>query len=212
MATPQYLRQRFNLDVRVGNEAMAIDRAGKTVEVLDHSDGRKYRLPYDKLILAPGATPIIPAIDHVHAANVFTLRNMEDTRAMQAYLTEEQPKCAVIAGGGFIGLEMAEALRNRGLVVTLIEKNTHVLPPLDREMAVALEDELRKNGVNVITGSGVHRLIASPSPQPSPGVPGEGVMPLVGAVETDDGRRFDADLVLLSIGVRPARLWLRRRD
>ena len=190
VTTPEKVRRRFGIDARVGHEALRIDRAEKEVEVLDHVAGRTYTLAYDKLILAPGAVPIVPPLEHVRAPNVFLLRSMEDTRAVRRWLEEHGPKSAVIVGAGFIGLEMAEALRERGLDVTLVEKVGHVLPPLDAEMATAVREELARHGVRVITGNGLKSLHAS----------AEG---LVDGVETEDGTRVPADMVLLSIGVRP---------
>jgi NADPH-dependent 2,4-dienoyl-CoA reductase/sulfur reductase-like enzyme/rhodanese-related sulfurtransferase len=190
VTTPQKVKERFDIDARVHSEATHIDRKARLVHVADLAAGRSYTLPYDKLILAPGASAIVPPIDHVRAGNVFLLRSMEDTRAVRAWLAEKAPKSAAIIGAGFIGLEMAEALRDRGLDVTLIEKNGHVLPPLDREMAQPVQAELQKHGVRVIVGDGLKSLHAA-----------EGG--LVNAVETEAGVRVPADLVLLSIGVRP---------
>ncbi|HEY8667693.1 MAG TPA: FAD-dependent oxidoreductase [Tepidisphaeraceae bacterium] len=189
IATPANVRRRFNIDARVGHEVTQIDRAGKSLEVLDHAGGRSYRLGYDKLIVATGASPIIPPIDHVHAPNVFFLRSMEDTRQVQRWLVERKPTSVAIIGAGFIGLEMAEAMRQRGLAVTVIEKAPQVLPPLDAEMASPVAEELRANHIEVITGNGLKALHAT----------GE----CVSAVETEDGQRIETGMVLLSIGVRP---------
>jgi NADPH-dependent 2,4-dienoyl-CoA reductase/sulfur reductase-like enzyme/rhodanese-related sulfurtransferase len=173
----------------VRHEVTRIDRGRKEVEVLDHDTGGTYRLPYDKLILAPGASPVVPPIDHVRAANVFLLRSMEDTRAVDRWLRERRPRSAVIVGAGFIGLEMAEAMRERGLAVTVVEKAPHVLPPIDSEMAAWVAKELQAHGVKLVTGKGLKALHAKGG--------------LVGEVEIEDGRRVPADVVLLSIGVRP---------
>jgi NADPH-dependent 2,4-dienoyl-CoA reductase/sulfur reductase-like enzyme/rhodanese-related sulfurtransferase len=190
ITTPQKVRDRFNIDAQVGQEVLRVDRAAKEVEVLDRASGRTYRLGYDKLILAPGASPIVPKVDHVHAPNVFLLRSMEDTRAVRRWLDEQKPASAVIVGAGFIGLEMAEALRERGLAVTLVEKARHVLSPLDPEMAAPVAEELGRHDVRVITGNGLKALHV-------------GEQRLVTAVEVEDGARVAADMVLLSIGVRP---------
>jgi NADPH-dependent 2,4-dienoyl-CoA reductase/sulfur reductase-like enzyme/rhodanese-related sulfurtransferase len=191
VTTPERARARFNVDARVGHEVTAIDRAARQVQVLERATGRSYPLDYDKLILAPGASPIVPGIANVNAVNVQLLRSMEDTRAVHRRLAVlPGGASAVIVGAGFIGLEMAEALRERGLRVTLVEKAPHVLPPLDFEIAAAVADELRAHEVTVITGDGLKALHAN-----SAG--------LVTAVETESGRRIAANLVLLSIGVRP---------
>ncbi len=189
VTTPDKVRERFAIDVRIRHEVLRIDRRAKAVEVRDLDTGQTMLLPYDKLILATGATPILPAVDHLHAANVFLLRSMEDTQVVHRFLKDRAPQSVAIIGGGFIGLEVAEAMRQRGLEVSLIEKSPHALPPLDDEMARPLEAELRKNGVNLITGVGLKNLRAA----------GE----LVDEIELEDGRILPAGMVLLSIGVRP---------
>lgn len=194
ITTAKKVRQRFNIIVRVNTEATRIDRAAKSVEVRDLATGQTQSLPYDKLILALGASPITPPIAHIDAPNVFTLRSMEDTRAMQAFLSNNQPKSAVIVGAGFIGLEMAEALHDRGLFVTVVEKVDHALPPLDREMALDVEKELRSRHITLITGTGLASFAAD-APPDSPA--------RVTEVILEDSRRILADLILLSIGVRP---------
>ena len=186
----QRVKQRFDIDVRLKHEATRIDRGGKFVEAIDHSTGQKLRFDYDKLILAPGAMPIVPPIPHVESANVFLLRSMEDTQAVNRWLAERKPANAVIVGAGFIGLEMAEAMHQRGLKVMLVEKAPHVLPPIDAEMAGPIAEELTRNGIELIVGSGLKSLRANDEQ-------------LVTAVETEDGRLLPADMVMLSIGVRP---------
>jgi len=190
LTTPQRVQQRFNIDVRVQHEVLHIDRAAKQVEVRDLDAQTTYKLPYDKLILAPGATPILPPIEHVQAPNVFLLRSLEDTRRVHTFIGAHAPQNAVIVGAGFIGLEMAEALRDRGLRVTVVEKAPQVLPPLDPEMAIGLAQELARHDVTVVTGNGLKALRAADTGS-------------VTSVEVEDGRNFPADMVLLSIGVRP---------
>lgn len=187
---PKRVRERFNIDVRTHHEVTRIDRAGKFVEAIDHATGNTLNLPYDKLILAPGASPIIPPIEHVRAPNVFLLRSMEDTRAVEKWLTTNKPRSAVIIGAGFIGLEMAEAMHARDLNVTVVEKAPHALPPLDPEMAAPIAAELARHRVELITGDGLKSFRADNSG-------------LVTAVETETGRVLPADVVMLSIGVRP---------
>ena len=132
------------------------DEAHHTVAAVDHTTGQTHVLPYDKLIIATGATPIIPPIDHVKAPNVFLLRSMEDTKAVRTFLNDRHPKNAVIIGAGFIGLEMAEALRDRGIGVTVVEKASHVLPPLDAEYGElsSLEEIAVMDGTFVGDGPG----------------------------------------------------------
>jgi NADPH-dependent 2,4-dienoyl-CoA reductase/sulfur reductase-like enzyme/rhodanese-related sulfurtransferase len=196
VTTPERVRQRFNIDARVRQEVKRIDPDEKEVEVFDRDTGQTYTLPYHKLILAPGATPVVPPIDHIRAPNVFLLRSMEDAQRLQRWLAERRPAAAVVVGAGFIGLEMAEALRERGLAVTVIEKAPHALPPLDPEMAVPVAEELAANGVRLIAGTGLKALHPRANDD---GTDGD----LVGRVETEDGTLIHADLVLLSVGVRP---------
>jgi NADPH-dependent 2,4-dienoyl-CoA reductase/sulfur reductase-like enzyme/rhodanese-related sulfurtransferase len=187
---PRSVRDRFNIDVRLHHEVTRIDRTRKFVEVIDHTSGRTMELPYDKLILAPGATPMVPPIGNVRAPNVFLLRSMEDTRAVDAFLKNNHPKSAVIIGAGFIGLEMAEAMYARGLKVTIVEKAPHALPPLDAEMARPITAELERHRIELVVGDGLKSLQAIADR-------------LINVVETESGRLLDADIVMLSIGVRP---------
>lgn len=189
----QRVKERFNIDVLLHHEVMRIDRATKTIEVANLDSGAASTLQYDKLILAPGASAIIPPIAHVKAPNIFLLRSMEDTQAIDRWLSEHKPKSAVIIGAGFIGLEMAEAMHQRGLKVTVVEKAPHALPPLDPEMASPVSETLKRFGSELIAGDGLKLLHAG----------NEAGNALVHAVETETGRVIPADIVLLSIGVRP---------
>lgn len=189
VTTPDRLKERFNIDARVHQEVISIDRDKKTVLVMDLQKQEQYTLPYDKLIIATGASAFVPPIPHVQASNVSTLRSMEDTQAIYKLLAEQKPRKAVIVGGGFIGLEMCEALRDRELDVTLVEKNAYALPPVDAEFGILVENELKRHGVNVVSGTGLKAL--------------HGDDQRVTAVETEDGQILPADLVILSIGVRP---------
>lgn len=179
--TPEGLKQRFNLDVRVGHEVTGIDRQAKTVKVRRLDSGEELSLPYDKLILSPGAYPVRPPLPGQERA--LTLRNIPDMDAIKARMAETGPH-AVVIGGGFIGLEVAENLREAGKEVTLIEAAPQVLPPLDAEMSVLVRQELHKHGVQVRLATTVTEI-----------------------GETDvllsSGERVPADLVVLSIGVRP---------
>ena len=189
LTNPGKVRDRFGIDARVGHEVKRIDRARKEVSVVDLATGSEYPLPYDKLILATGATPIIPPIEFGRAANVFLLRTVEDSRAGHRWIEEHRPKSAVVVGAGFIGLEVAEAIRERGLRVTVVEKADHALPPLDAEMASSVAEELARHGVELIAGRGLKAL--------------RGQNGLVTAVEIEDGSMIAADMVVLAIGVRP---------
>lgn len=187
VTTAQRVRDRFNISVHTHTRATSINRDTKTIHATQN--GQSVSFPYDVAIIATGAAPILPNIPNATAPNVLTLRSMEDTRALQSLLATRNAKHAVIVGAGFIGLEMAEALTDRGLKVTLIEKFPHVLPPLDPDMAQLVEQELRAHGVRVITGNGLKSLVGTETE--------------VTAVETEDGQTIPADIVLLSIGVRP---------
>lgn len=184
--TPESLHARFKLDVRTNSEAIEIDGDQQVVVVQNKEES--YPIHYDKLILSPGAKPIIPASKGLkEATNLFTLRNVVDVDAISAYIEEHQPKKAIVIGAGFIGLEMVESLTHRGMDVTLIEKAPHVLPPMDEEMAAFITHELERNGVALYTG------IAAAAFE------NEGK-----TVILEDGTSLESDLTLLSVGVVPA--------
>jgi NADPH-dependent 2,4-dienoyl-CoA reductase/sulfur reductase-like enzyme/rhodanese-related sulfurtransferase len=190
VATADFLRRRFKLDVRTGHEALVIDRAARTLTVRDHAGGQTYSLAYDKLILAPGAAPLTPPLDGLKAPNVFTLRNMADTDRIHAAAGASRARQAAVIGSGFIGLEMVEQLVRLGFAVSLAELQPQVLPLLDPEMARPLEDELRAGGVAVYTGDGIKRVLTDSAGAAS-------------GVELQSGTRIEADLVILGLGVRP---------
>ncbi|MFE0172303.1 FAD-dependent oxidoreductase [Streptomyces sp. NPDC059002] len=179
--TPEALRTRFRLDVRVRSEAVAIDRAARTVRVRDLESGRAYEETYDELVLSPGARPFVPDLPGIERAR--TLRDVTDVDRVVADLAAGA-RTAVVVGGGFIGVEAAENLRARGLDVTLVELADQVLPPLDPEMAGPLTAELRAHGVRVELGTQLAKVASD-------------------TVDLADGRTLPADLVLLAIGVRP---------
>ena len=180
LQTPERLHDRFRLDVRVQSEVVGIDRDGRTVTVRDLRTGSEYAEAYDALVLSTGASPFVPPLDGVERA--VTLRTVEDVDRITASLGDTGT--AVIAGGGFIGVELAENLRHRGIDVTLVELADQVLPPLDPELAVLLSDELVGHGVDVRLGTAVSAIGARD-------------------VTLSDGDVVPADLVVLAIGVRP---------
>lgn len=183
--TPEKLKARFNLDVRVQSEALAIDAKEKIVTV-ENQEGT-YALSYDKLILSPGSKPFVPPTEGLsEAKNVLTLRNVPDVDAITQFIEENQPKKATVIGAGFIGLEMAENLHNRGLDVTVVEKAPQVLPPFDEEMATYIAAELKAKGVTLYTG------VAAESFED------EGRL-----IVLENGKRLESDLTLMSVGVRP---------
>ena len=149
LQTPQSFYCRYRVDARVGHEAIAIDRAGKMVTVRELATGRTYEEHYDKLLLAPGAKPVLPPAAQTEDGRVFTLRTVEDTFAMHDYVVGQKPQTAVVVGSGFIGLETAENLAGRGVRVTLIQRGGQVLAPLDADMACFLHAELVRNGIDL---------------------------------------------------------------
>ncbi len=187
--TPETLKSRFHLDVFVRHEVLGIDPDHKRVVVKNLRTGEEFVQPYDKLILATGTSPVIPPIDGVDAENVRLLRTVSDAEQMKRLITEGNATRAVVFGGGFIGLEAVENLRRRGVAVTLVEKADQVMTPFDREMTVPLVEMLQEMGVRVLMGNGVKRFIL------------EGGR--ARAVELEDGQRVEAELFVLSIGVRP---------
>lgn len=182
--TPESLAARFQLDVRPNHEVTAVYPDEKKVEVL--SDGKKWQESYDVLLLSPGAKPVRPAISGLaEAKNVYTVRNVPDIDLVMTAL-EEQPKKAVVVGAGFIGLEMAENLKKRGLAVSIVELAPHVLPSLDEEMAVHIQNELIKQGVHVQTKRSVTAFEHGGK-----------------QLRLNDGTTIDSDLTILSVGVQP---------
>ncbi len=187
LQTPEGFFERFRVDVRILSEAVAIDPAGKTVTVKNLKDGTSYQEPYDALILSPGAEPVIPPIPGAKDDRVFTLRTIPDTLRIKAFIEEKRPKGAVVVGGGAIGMEMAENLREAGLEVTVVELADHVIAPLDFDMAADVHSYAREKGIRLMLNTGVKAI-----------VPGEGGL----TVQAGDNS-LPADMVLLSVGVRP---------
>ncbi len=181
LQTPESLNRRFNLDVRVNSEVTAIDPVAKSVSVRNTLSGEIYSLAYDKLVLSPGATPVVPPIEGVDRA--MTLRTVEDTKKIFAAV-EAKPTTAAVIGGGFIGVEMAENLVHRGIKTSIIEATPQLLAPLDPEMALLVANEMSKHGVDVRLGVSASKI------QP-------------GSITLSDGNEIPAELVILAIGVRP---------
>ncbi len=188
VASRELFRDRFNIDVRTEHEVMALDRAGQTIRVKDLRDGSERDEPYDALVLAPGASPIRPDARGLDLPGVFVVRTIPDTRRIRAWLEEPPRHEAVVVGGGFIGLEMAENLVRRGLKVTLLEKLPQVMPPLDPEMAAEVARHLREVGVLLRLGEGFRGIDADGGRL---------------TVHTDRDATIGTDLVILALGVRP---------
>jgi len=184
--TPESLKGLLNLDVLTQSEVTRIDRANKRVDVHDLRTGQTQSLAYDKLMLAPGASPVRPNLPGIDDSRIYTLRNLQDMDRIVA--ASETGMRAVVIGAGFIGLEMTEQLRHKGLSVELVELQQQVIPPLDAPMAALLESELRHNGVGLHLGDGVARFAGDENHL---------------RCHLNSGKVLEADLVILSIGVKP---------
>jgi NADPH-dependent 2,4-dienoyl-CoA reductase/sulfur reductase-like enzyme/rhodanese-related sulfurtransferase len=193
VANADLFRNRFNIETRVLNEVLSIDRAAKTISVKNLTSGETYQERYDALVLAPGARPLRPPIPGIDLPGIFALRTIPDSRQIRTWIAEHQVREAVVVGGGFIGLEMAENLVHRGIHVTLIEALAQVMPPLDPEMAAPMHNRLRERGVNLQL---LERVTAFES------IGGEDAGDRL-AVQVVSGATYPADLVILGIGVRP---------
>ena len=187
LQTPQSFNSRFNVDVRVWNEVTAIDPEKKQVTVHNVQTGEDYTESYDELILSPGAAPLVPKMDGVDDPRVFTLRNIPDTVKIRDYVDEEFPESAVVVGGGYIGVEMAENLKKAGLNVTIVELADHVIAPLDGDMAAEVHRYLRDQGVELMLGKAVQSMEDK-----------GGKLTL----HLSEGE-IETDMVILSVGVRP---------
>ncbi len=186
--TPESFKARLNVDVRVLQEVMKINRAEKTVEIANHATGESYTESYDKLIVSPGAEPVRPPIQGINHPSIFTLRNVHDTDKIKTFCDEQKPRRAVVIGAGFIGLEMAENLHALGMDVTIVEMANQVMAPLDYEMAAEVHQHLKTKNVEFYLQDGVNSF-----------APVDEHLKVV----LQSGREIETDLVILSIGVRP---------
>ncbi len=191
--TPDSLRNRFNLDVRVLTEAVCIDRQAREIELRDLTLDTSYREAYEALVLSTGAAPLKPPIPGIERPGHFMVRGIPDVTSMVAWIEDHQAQRAVVVGGGYIGLEMAEQLQRRGLTVAVAEALPQVMAPLDPEMAAWLHEELRAHGVTLHLGDGVAAF-------ESPRADEEAA---VSVVVLKSGLRLPADIVILALGVRP---------
>lgn len=188
--TPAGMKKQFRIDVRVKNEVVSIDRENREVVVKDLSQNRTYRENYDTLVLATGSYPIVPNIPGLDHRQVFTLRNIQDTDRIKQYLNQNRVNSAVVVGGGFIGLEMAENLAHAKKKVTLIEMADQVLKNLDYEVAAVIHQELRDNGIDLILGEGLAAISEAHDRKNL-------------QVISNQGKKVIADMVILAMGVRP---------
>ncbi len=190
VTTPETLKEMLNLDVRPNNEVIAIDREGKSVLVRDHANGKEYHESYDKLVLAPGAEPIVPPLPGVDLEGVFELHNIPELDALDAFIKANQVRRAVVIGGGFIGLEVAENLAETGISVSVVEMLNQVMAPVDYELAVEVHEHLELHGIKLVLGDGLNAIEK---------VDGSGALKVL----TCNGKELETDLVVLAIGVRP---------
>lgn len=155
LQTPESFRERFNIDVRVRHEVISIDRKGKTVRVRNLENGEAFDAPYDKLLLSPGASPTLPPMSGLDSDRLFTLRTVEDTLKIREFVQREKPARAVLAGGGFIGMELAENLHRMDVDVTIVQRQEQLLPPLDADMASFVHAKFRSKGVHLMLNTAV---------------------------------------------------------
>lgn len=186
--TPERARDRRGIDVRIGHEVTAIDPAAKTVTVKRQETGEAFTQPYAKLLIATGASAQRPPIPGLDLPGVFTLRSIPDAQRIYRHIEQTQPQRAVIIGGGYIGLEMAEALHERGLHVTVVEMLPQLMPNFDADMVEEVTTHLAEHGVQVYTGERVSTLVQA-----------DGHL----NVQLASGTTLPAELVLVSTGVRP---------
>ena len=183
LQTPESFRKRFNIDVRIKNEAVRISPEEKTVTVKNLKSGEIYKESYDNLILSPGAEPIKPNIDGIDSDIVFTLRNIPDTLKIKEYIEKSNPKSAVVIGGGYIGVEMAENLKEAGLDVSVVELADHLIAPLDFDMAADVHRYIKSKGIKLYLNNGVKAIDGN-------------------TVILQNGT-IDAEMIIMSVGVRP---------
>lgn len=185
--TPKAMKTRFNIDVRTNSEVLGVDTASRKIIVRSMDEGT-YEESYDALILSPGAKAIRPPIPGIDSSRILTLRNIADTDAIKALVDQKETERAVVIGGGFIGVEMAENLAEKGIQVSIAEAAPHILAAFDSDMVGIIEKELMQNGIQLILGDGVKAFEETES-----GVD----------VSLASGKRLAADLVILAIGVTP---------
>ena len=187
LQTPESFRQRFHVDVRVHSEVLSINRSAKTVSVRNRLTGGIYSEGYDKLILSPGGAPIKPPVEGIISERIFTLRNVNDTDRIKEFIHKNRPLSAAVVGGGFIGIEIAENLKNAGLDVSIIELSDQVIAPLDIDMACTVHHYLQQKGISVYLNNGLQKIMEQ-----------NGRLTL----ELSNGV-LQADMLILAIGIRP---------
>jgi len=187
LQTPESFFRRFRIVAKVNHEVTDIDLKNKTVHVTDLKTGTSFAETYDKLILSPGAKPILPDF-YTENERTFTLRTVEDTLKIRAFVEQKQPKTAVVIGGGFIGLEMAENLAELGIKTAIVQRSNHLLPTVDCDMASFIHANLRHHGVQLLLSASTNKM----------SVIGDQI-----SLELDNGSNISADMVILAVGVTP---------
>lgn len=183
--TPEKFKERFNIDVRIKQEAIKIDKKNKQVEIRKNDTGETYFETYDKLVLSPGAEPINP-FKEVKSDRIFTVRNVNDAEKVKTFIENNNPQSAVIVGGGYIGVEMAENLSEYNMEVSIVEKAPHLISIIDDDMAHFVHKEVKKHGVKLYLNQGVNKIEEQEK-----------------LLLTLDNEKIETDLVILCIGVRP---------
>ena len=187
LQTPESFFRRFRIIAKVNHEVTDIDLKNKTVHVKDLKIGTSFTETYDKLILSPGAKPILPDF-YTENERTFTLRTVEDTLKIRGFVEQKQPKTAVVIGGGFIGLEMAENLAELGIKTTIVQRSNHLLPTVDCDMASFIHAKMRHHGVQLLLNTNTNKM----------SITGEQV-----SLDFDSGSNISADMVVLAVGVAP---------
>ena len=188
LQTPESFYSRFHVNIKVLHEVTAINPDIKTVTVKNLCDGKIFDEKYDKLIISTGAKPVKPKFSGIDQNNIFTLRTVEDTLTIKNYIETHNPRSAVIAGGGFIGIEAAENLKQSGLDVTIIQGDPHLMLPFDSDMAAFIHSEVRRNGIELMLDSMVEEFEEQNGKT---------------LVKIQGGNSVTADMVILAIGVVP---------
>lgn len=183
--TPEKFKERFNIDVRIKQEVIKIDKEKKKLQIKNKATGEVYIENYDKLVLSPGAEPIYP-FKGVKSDRIFTIRNVKDAEKVKTFIENNNPKSAVIVGGGYIGVEMAENLSEYTMEVSIVEKAPHLISIIDNDMAHFIHKEIKKHGVKVYVNEGVNKIEEHEK-----------------LLLTLDNGKIETDLVILCIGVRP---------
>jgi len=188
VTTAKAFKARYNIDIRPFSEVLEINRKDNQITVKDVKTGNTYQEKYDKIILSPGAEPLRPPLEGINLENIYSLRSIPDSDLIKAHIDEKKPESAVIVGGGFIGLEMAENLVHRGIKVTIVEMLDQVMAPVDYEMASIVHAHLKEKGVSLYLGEGVKSFSKQGSKI---------------KITTGGGAEIECNMVMLSIGIRP---------